>query len=90
MELGIGCDASGKIKTYKGTCTVYKADGITKIASKNFLMTNNSGTKHMVRQYTFGMGKNKSCKVKLSNLKVIDIYGRSISMSPIPTRVIRK
>ena len=46
-------------------------------------MTNNSGTKYMVRQYFFGMGKSKSCKVKLSNLTVIDIYGRSSSMTPI-------
>ena len=30
LEIGIGCEATGKIKTYKGTCTVYKADGITK------------------------------------------------------------
>ena len=30
LEISIGCEATGKIKTYKGTCTVYKADGITK------------------------------------------------------------
>lgn len=91
LELGIGCKATGgKIKTYKGTCNIYKANGIAKITSKKFSMTDNEGTKNLVRQYTFNMGSNKSCKVKLTNQVAIDTYGRSGSLYSYQTGTIKK
>lgn len=91
LELGIGCKATGgKIKSYKGTCTVYKANGITKIKSKTFSMTNSSGTKHLVKQYTFNVGNVKSCKVKLTNQTSTDIYGRTGSLVSYQTGKIKK
>lgn len=90
LELGIGCKASGKIKTYKGTCNIYKSNGISKIQSKSFSMTNSSGTKALVRQYTFKMGNYKSCRVKLTNQVAIDIYGRSGSMYSYQSGLIKK
>ena len=90
LELGIGCKASGKIKTYNGTCNIYKSNGISKIQSKSFSMTNSSGTKALVRQYTFKMGNYKSCRVKLTNQVAIDIYGRSGSMYSYQSGLIKK
>lgn len=90
LELRIGCKATGKLKQYKGTCVIYKANGITKVTSRNFDIKDGNGSTKLSKPYSFRVGKITSCRVALTNQRVVDIYERTGSLISYRTGLIRK